>query len=749
MLKGLSERASVSERWTGDLWGGFAATLVALPSAIAFGVTIFSPLGGVYPAYGALAGILGVTALGIVASAMGGTDRLITAPCAPAAAVMSAFAADLVHRGVGAESVVPLLIVIAVLSGALQLIYGAAGLGRLIKYMPFPVVTGYMTGVGLIIIGSQIPKLLGSPSGVPVWRAVLTPSGWRWQSIAVGAATAAVMLAAPRVTRRVPAPILALGAGVLAYFCLAALDASLMKAEGNSLVIGPMITVLGNQGGGFVTGFLGRVRSVMTLTFDDVASVMVPALTLSVLLSIDTLKTCVVLDAMTHSRHNSNRELIGQGLGNLASAFIGGVPGAGQMGATLVNLSSGGRSRLSGTFEGAMALFTFVLLGRFISWVPLAALAAILIVVGARMIDRRMLALVRSRDTILDFVVILTVVMVALFVGLIPASGAGIALAILLFVREQLKTSILRRKIYGNESLSRRPRPEWETEMLRARGGQAAILELQGSLFFGTADQLHAVLEPEIKARKYIVLDMHRVQTIDFTVAHVLEQTRDIMAEKNGFLVYSRLPTHLPSGRNLDAYVDRTGIAPYKSAARVFDDLDEAKAWIEGRILKDAAGTLKEAPLADDPETALQLNELDLFKGRKQETLDALDTHLEKVSFVKGTRLFSRGEDGAHLFFVRRGLVALMLPVGQTRSRRINTCGRGSFFGEAGFLDGAAHTTDAIALTDVEVFILSRANFDAFAESHKKAAFSLMAGLASIVADRVRFLTDELVATET
>ena len=443
MLGGWPGRAGKwAERWSGDLWGGFAAMLVALPSAIAFGVTIFSPLGGAYAAYGALAGILGVAALGIVASIMGGTDRLITAPCAPAAAVMSAFAVDLVHRGVAAESVVPLLAIIALLSGMLQVAYGSAGLGRLIKYMPFPVVSGYMTSVGLIIIGGQIPKLLGAPRDLTLWQAIFTPSAWRWQSIAVGVATAAAMLAGSRLTKRVPPAILALGAGVLAYFSLAAFDASLLVAEENSLVIGPMITAFGN-GGGFMTTLLTRAQSFAAIKFDDIAAVIVPALTLSVLLSIDTLKTCVVLDALVHSRHNSNRELIGQGLGNLASAFIGGMPGAGQMGATLVNLSSGGKTRLSGTSEGAMALVTFVLLGGLIAWIPIGALAAILIVVGARMIDRRVVALARSRDTILDFLLILTVVLVALFVGLIPASGAGIAFAILLFVREQLKASIV------------------------------------------------------------------------------------------------------------------------------------------------------------------------------------------------------------------------------------------------------------------------------------------------------------------
>ncbi len=731
----------------GDFWGGFAAMLVALPSAIAFGVTIFSPLGGTYPAYGALAGILGVTALGVVASALGGTNRLITAPCAPAVAVLSGFAANFVHDGASPESILFLLMAIALLSSLLQIAYGAVGLGRLIKYMPFPVVSGYLTGVGLIIIGSQVPKLLGTPSDLQLWTSILTPTAWRWQSIVVGFVTAAVMLGSPKVTTKVPAAILALGSGILTYFGLGLIDKTLLVVEGNRLIVGPMVAGAGG-GGDFLSAILARVHEIRTFDAATLSMLVVPALTLSVLLSIDTLKTCVVLDAMTRSRHNSNRELVGQGLGNLASSLIGGIPGAGQMGATMVNLSSGGTSRFSGILEGVLALAAFLLLGKFISWIPIGALAAILIVVGARMIDRHALTLIKSRQTIIDFLVILAVVLVALFIGLIPASGTGIVLAILLFTREQLKGSILRRKISGSESFSRRPRPEGHVEILKAQGDQSVILELQGSLFFGTADQLYSILEPEIKSRKYVILDMYRVQTIDFTVAHVLEQFRDVMAEKNGFLVYSRLPTNLPSGRNLDQYVDKTGIAPYKSAARVFDDLDEAKAWIENRILKEAAGTLKESRDRDDPETPLELEELDIFKGRKKETLDTLNTYLVKAQFPAGTKLFSRGDAGSELFFVRKGLVVLLLPIEGNRTRRINTCGRGSFFGEAGFLESKDHTTDAIALSDVEVFVLSRSNLDEFAEKHKRAALNLMAGLASIVANRVRVLTNELLSTE-
>ena len=198
--------------------------LVALPSAIAFGVTIFSPLGGTYAAQGAIAGILGVTALGLVAGAFGGTNRLITAPCAPAAAVLAALAIQLSHDGVEAGSVVLMLTLMGLICGLLQVAFGAVGLGRLIKYMPYPVVSGYLSGVGLIIILSQIPKLLGLPKEASLWAGLVSPSSWQWQGVIVGLVTVTVMAAAPRFTKAVPAAILALAAGVLAYFALGLAD---------------------------------------------------------------------------------------------------------------------------------------------------------------------------------------------------------------------------------------------------------------------------------------------------------------------------------------------------------------------------------------------------------------------------------------------------------------------------------------------------------------------------------------------
>lgn len=726
-------RSIKTETLTGDLWGGLAAMLVALPSAIAFGVTIFSPLGGTYAAQGAIAGILGVTALGLVAGAFGGTNRLITAPCAPAAAVLAALAIQLSHDGVEAGSVVLMLTLMGLICGLLQVAFGAVGLGRLIKYMPYPVVSGYLSGVGLIIILSQIPKLLGLPKEASLWAGLVSPSSWQWQGVIVGLVTVTVMAAAPRFTKAVPAAILALAAGVLAYFALGLADPGLYTLAGNSLVVGP----LGGSDASFGDAIAGRWKAIGSLDYALLGKLLIPAATLAVLLSIDTLKTCVVLDALTRSRHDSNRELIGQGLGNLASAFVGGVPGAGQMGATLVNMSSGAQTRLSGLIEGALALVAFLILGTFIAWVPISALAGILIVIGIRMFDRTSLHLLRSRATILDFAVIVAVVVVALTVSLIAASGVGIALAIVLFIREQIRGSIVRGKAYGNQIHSKRVRLPDEMAILESRGDQTAIFELQGSLFFGTTDQLYTSLEPELKTRTYIILDMRRVQSVDFTAVHMLEQIEAILHERGATLIFSHLPEQLPSGQDMRQYFDQVGLIKSERHVRMFSELDEALEWIEERLIE-------EQHLERMLEKPLELREIEVFLGRKESTLAALEACMEKRTYKAGEKIFSQGDTGDELFLIRRGAVRIVLPLGNKQSHHLATFGRGDFFGEMAFLDPDPRSADALAFSDVDLFVLSRKRFDTLAEEHKRLAIGLVLSVARVLSTRLRYANAEL-----
>lgn len=723
----------------GDFWGGLAAMLVALPSAIAFGVTIYGAISPAYAGLGALAGILGATALGLVAPALGGTNRLITAPCAPAAAVLSAFAIELVNHGVAPGFIVLMLTALGLVSGLIQTLLGFVGIGSLIKYIPFPVVSGYLTGVGLIIIGSQIPKFLGVFDGRSLWHVLTSPDLWQWQSALIGAVTAAVMIGAPLLTRAVPAAILGLLAGVTTYFGIAySIDPSLFNQEGNKLIIGP----LGGTASSMMEAITGRWAEIGELKLSQIASLVGTAFTLAVLLSIDTLKTAVVLDALTRSRHDSNRELVAQGLGNVASACAGGMPGAGQMGATLVNLASGGRTRVSGVIEGVLALIAFLALGTFIAWIPVGALAGILIVVGIRMIDRHSLHLLESPWTMLDFIVIVAVVVVAVGYSLIAASAVGIALAMFLFIREQLSSTVIRSRHDGSSRFSKRVRLGQQMELLEKNGDQTVIFELQGSLFFGTKDQLFRALEPELNRRTYIVLDMRRVQSIDVTALHLLSQIRDSLSERDAYLVFSSLTHTLPNGRNIAEFFDKMELTTTTEHVKVFPGLDDAIEWIEDEILGEHREQAADLP-------PLQVTDIGMFANHKEETLTDLVACLEPRSVARDEKLYSFGDPGNELYLIRKGAVRITRPIpGAASQYHSLTYGRGDFIGGMAFLSQMTRLNDATAVEDTELFVLRREQFERLREEHKRLAFEVVEAVAKVLALRLRYADKELMAMQ-
>jgi sulfate permease, SulP family len=722
-----------SQNILADFWGGTAAMLVALPSAIAFGVTIYATIGGHYGAYGAVAGILGVAAIGIVAALLGGTSRLISAPSAPAAAVLSAFALTYISKDFGPDAVFAMLMVVALLAGIFQIFFGLIGLGKLIKYMPFPVVSGYLSGVGLYIIASQLPKFLGLPQGAHVFEALKNPTTWQWQSITVGLITIITMLYADKIFRVIPAVILALIAGGLAYGLLGIADPSLFIPN-NPLVIGE----LGESGGiNFLQMFVGRFEVLTNFTLTDLYLLIIPALTLAALLSIDTLKTCIIIDSMTHSFHNSNKELIAQGTGNITSSLIGGMSGSGTMGATMVNLSSGARSSLSGVIEGVMAIISFVLLGSLIAWIPIAALAGILIVIGVRMIDTHSIKLFKSRKTVFDFLIIVIVSLTALTVSLIAASAVGVVLAIILYITQQMGASVVYRKHDGTEIKSKIVRNREQEALLLEHGEDFSIYELHGSLFFGTANQLYSMLQDDLKHKKYIILDMKRVQTVDLTAAHILLQIKDILHDNDGYLLLSRLPHKLPTGDDLESYFNHVGLLKHLSPIKVFDDLDDAVEWVEDT-------TIHENLMDKSEEKLFELADFDLFKGRKLDTLEELQGLLESHSYHKGEIIYSEGSSNGEIFLIRRGSVRLMLPFPDRKSVHLSTLGQGNFFGEFSFLECSPHYTDSIASTDTDLYRISREAFDLFSEHHKKASLHFMQSLATVLAERLRLTRSEL-----
>ncbi|HLH32647.1 MAG TPA: cyclic nucleotide-binding domain-containing protein, partial [Terriglobia bacterium] len=423
---------------------------------------------------------------------------------------------------------------------------------------------------------------------------------------------------------------------------------------------------------------------------------------------------------------------------NSLCALTGGIPGSGVAGATLVNVNSGARTKFSSILEGVFVAAAFLLFGRAIGRIPIAALSGILIVIAFKMIDWDSVNLLRQKSTVLDFLVISTVILIALRFDLIMAAGAGLALSILLFIREQVRGTVIRRKLYGDQISSKQHRLAIEKDLLRQNGKSMTVCQLQGSLFFGTTDQLLRDLDQDLKTTRYLILDMSRVQSVDFTAVHMLQQIEDILKDQKGQLVFASLPACLPTGKNLERYFRQLDLIAPTQAAKVFETLDEALEWAEDRILDDAHAKR----LQDD--RPLELGETDLFKDVDREALDVLDRCSIRRSYAAGEPIFSTGDCGDELFLIRKGLVRISLQLADGRHYNLTTFARGDFFGDMAFLDQDKRSADAIAVVPTEVFVISRQRFDEIARELPEMGTTVFAVLARALSVRLRYADSEL-----
>lgn len=733
-----TEQSEKYKKLSGDIFGGSASMLVALPSAIAFGLIIYAPLGKEFSGMAAIGGILGTIAVSLFAALFGGTKKLISAPCAPAAAVLSVFVTELVRTNSIPHNLIPLyILIVGFFAGVVQLLIGKIGGGRFIKYIPYPVVAGYLSGVGVLIFIGQFPKFLGINGSIKIQQAIVQTDLWRWESITVGLVTIAAMIFAPKLIKKIPAAIVALISGLLTYFIAGIFNPSLLVLENNPFVIGTINAAPSD----IFNIFTHNWGSILQLDITTMGILIVPTLTLAVLLSIDTLKTCVVLDALTYSRHDSNKELFGQGLGNITSALICGIPGAGTMGATLVNLNSGARTKYSGVVLGISALLVLLILGGLVAWIPYAALAGILLVVAVRMLDKKSIALLKHSSTRFDFFCILSVVISAVSMSLLAAAGVGIAFAIILFLREQIRSSVIRRRVFGDQIFSKKIRLASEIDELQEKGKETIIVELQGQLFFGTADQLFSELDPYLKTSKYVLLDMKRVQSVDYTAVNMLKQIHARIKKTGGNLVFSSIPLNLPTGQNAKSYLHDLGLTETENL-KFFNDLDGALTWIEDDVLK--TGDTEDS----DSIVPLQLNEFEFFDGLPVEALETLQKCMTAKSYTPGEKVFEIGEESDEIYFIRKGMIKILLPLAQGIEHHLITFPTGGLFGDMSFLDKGVRSALAIAVNNTELYVISRADFESVKSQHPEIGSIFFERLAKTIANRVRQNNIELKALQ-
>jgi SulP family sulfate permease len=348
----------------GDIFGGVTAGIVALPLALAFGVQ---------SGLGASAGLYGAMILGLLAAVFGGTNTQISGPTGPMTVVSATVVAAAIAKYGQIESAMGVIILTFLFAGIFQILFGVLKIGKYIKYIPYPVLSGFMSGIGVIIIIFQFFPVLGLPSpgkiftvfkDLPEAVSILNPV-----SLGITIATILIIYLFPKLSKVVP--------GTLVALILITLISFFFSLE--TPLIGDMPKGLPAL----------KIGSLSGISFSDFSMILLPAITLAGLGAIDTLLTSVVADNLTRTRHNSNKELIGQGIGNMVSSLFGGIPGAGATMRTVVNVKSGGKTRLSGIIHALLLFIILLGLGKYVAFIPLAALAGVLITVGIGIVDVR------------------------------------------------------------------------------------------------------------------------------------------------------------------------------------------------------------------------------------------------------------------------------------------------------------------------------------------------------------------------
>lgn len=482
-------KTGIFTNFKGDLLGGITAGVIALPLAIAFGVS---------SGLGATAGIYGSIIVGMLASLFGGTPTQITGPTGPLTVVIASV--------IALHSNNPNLIFAAIfLSGLFQIILGIFKVGKLVNFIPYPVISGFMSGIGAIIILLQINPFFGIEfSGTPVEgliNAVKSLGSSDLHSIILGIITLLIVFFTPKkIAKFLPPPLIA-------------------------LVLGTITAIIFN----FDVKTIGEIpRNFPNFIFpafklSEIEIIIPIALTLAVVGSIDTLLTSLVADSLTKTKHKSDKELIGQGIGNMAASVFGGLVSCGAMMRTAVNIKSGGRTKLSGIIHAIFLIMVIIFLAPAAAKIPLAVLAGILIKVGIGIIDYKFIKLLKVAPKN-DLLVMLLVFLITIFDDLILAVGVGVILSSVLFAANIAKQTDI--KLVGLSDLKDE---NYIDEDLK---NHTMIMHIDGTLFFGSASLIASRID-DVLDNKTVIVDCSNIKSMDISAVFALEDLVLTLKSKN------------------------------------------------------------------------------------------------------------------------------------------------------------------------------------------------------------------------
>lgn len=533
------------KQFRGDLLGGLIVGVVALPLSIALAIA-----SGVKPEQGLYTAIFA----GFVIAVLGGSRAQISGPTGAFIVIVYGIVQKYGYDG---------LVVATLIAGVLLIVMGLARMGAFLKFVPYPVVIGFTSGIALIIFSSQVSDFLGlklekvPADFVEKWveyakhAATVDP-----YTAVIGAASLLIIIFWPRLTHRIPGPLVAILAVtfVVQYFHI------------------PVATI--------ETRFGGVPNSLPVPHFPSVSWQMVqdmfsPAITIAILAGLESLLAAVVADGMMGTRHRSNMELIAQGAGNIVSVMFGGIPATGAIARTATNIKSGGRTPISAVIHCVFLLLVLLFVGKWAAMIPMATLAAVLIVVAYNMSEwREFVHLLKSPRG--DVAVLLATFLLTIFIELTVAIQVGVLLAAFMFLQKmsaETQVSVITDNLKDDEEFQARDMTGIEIPE------GVEVFEIYGSLFFGAVRQFKESIRVVAKKPKVLILRMRQVPTIDASGVHVLEELAAEAGENGQMLVFSAVSRSVYRVMRKSGFVDKVGRKHF--AGDIFTALEVARSHLD------------------------------------------------------------------------------------------------------------------------------------------------------------------------
>lgn len=723
----------------GDLTGGLVAAVVSIPMSIGFGLLAFAPFGERFLSIGILTGLYGAIFLGLAALLLGARTVTIYSPRSLIAFMIGSIA----MQGFAQPPAGPLgqlepyylagaLLATLSLAGLIQMIFGAVRLGALVRFIPSPVMAGFQNAAALLILYSQLHIMLGLPHRLPPSALYAALADAKPLNLALGAATVAVIWFGARVSRHLPPALLGLLFGTLAYY--------LLVAAGLEAKLGPTIGLIpGGSPNGYYFGAM-MAFAVHRAAIDMLPTLLVFAFSFAVVASLDTLICSRIVEGMTGQRTAANRVLRLIGGANLITPLLGGICGGVSVASSTAGYKAGARTSLALLVHSAVIFAVVAALAPLLGKLPLVVVGAVLVVTGLQLVDRWSLQLVRkviSRETLdwhsttLDLAVILAVAVTAIAGDIAFAVLIGVGVAVVLFVL-RMSRSIVRRERYGDEMHSRRARDAAESALLAANGRRILLLELEGPVFFGSAESLAERIDAALASGvRYVILDFRRVNDLDSTGARILLQTHERLKAQGAHLLLASVD----AAQHVEAVLRGMGVVAAVGAA--FADSDHALEWAENDLI----GTLRPGEVAAGEHPIEDLPLLARFTAEEREQFRAL---LKRREYPVGEVLFREGAAEDELYIVVSGSASAKLAIAghrhqkRGREQRLVTFAPGTVFGEMALLDREVRSATVQADERLVCYVLDRSAYERIERDMPAIAIKLLTNLGTGLSARLR-----------